>query len=399
MRNRLLVVPGIVVLSLLLVGCPSKEGDGNGGAASNDIQVGEYSSLTGNTATFGQSTHNGIVLALEEINAAGGINGRKINLHTEDTQSKPEEAAVVVQKLISQNGVVAVLGEVASSRSLAAAPICQQNKVPMISPSSTNPQVTEVGDYIFRACFLDSYQGESLAKFAVNELKAKKAAILTDVKNDYSVGLAKFFEETFTKLGGRIVARQSYSEGDSDFRAQLTAIRASSPDIVFVPGYYTEVGQIAIQSRDLGMKQPLVGGDGWESPKLVEIGGVALDGSFYSNHYTSDDPDPRVRDFVQRYEKRYGAKPDSMSALAYDSARMLAEAMKRAKVIDGPSIREQIARTTSFQGVTGSISMGADRNPIKDLVILEIRDGKATKRADVSPNTAPDASTVPAPVR
>ena len=266
MKRRILVLLAVSILTLVPLACaPDEAGTGTAdGASGNEIPVGEYGSLTGPTATFGQSTHNGIVLALDEVNAAGGINGRKIQLFTEDDQSKPEEAASVVQKLISQNQVVAVLGEVASSRSLAAAPICQTNRIPMISPSSTNPQVTEIGNYIFRACFLDPYQGQSLAQFALNDIKVRRAAILTDVKNDYSVGLARFFKEAFVKGGGQIVGEQSYSEGDSDFKAQLTPLRAGNPDVLFVPGYYTEVGQIAIQSKDLGMTAPLLGGDRWE---------------------------------------------------------------------------------------------------------------------------------------
>ncbi|HUF16447.1 MAG TPA: ABC transporter substrate-binding protein [Thermoanaerobaculia bacterium] len=388
------------ILSLALFSCAPRESTTgvSAGAAGNEIRVGEYGSLTGSTATFGQSTHNGIVLALDEVNAAGGINGRPIRLFTEDDQSKPEEAANVVQKLISQNRVVAVLGEVASSRSLAAAPICQENRIPMLTPSSTNPQVTQIGDYIFRACFIDPYQGESLARFAIEELKVRRAAILTDVKNDYSVGLAKFFKEAFNKMGGQVVGEQSYSEGDSDFKGQLTALRASNPDVIFVPGYYTEVGQIAIQTRDLGMTMPMLGGDGWESPKLLEIGGKALNGSYYSNHYSPDDPDPVVRTFVDKYRERFGANPDSLAALGYDSMKILAEAMTRAKEIDSTLIRDELARTANFKGVTGTITMGPDRNPIKSIVILEIRDGQITKRTEMHPpGMAPPPAAAGAP--
>src|SRR2546423_1993276 len=286
MRNKVLILL-TAALSMVLFGCPPKsETAGAGGPATGgDILVGEYGSLTGAQATFGQSTHNGIMMAADEINGAGGINGRKIKVLTEDDQSKQEEAVTAVQKLISQNGVVAVLGEVASSASIAAAPICQSNKVPMITPSSTNPEVTKKGDYIFRMCFIDSYQGPIMANFAAKNLKAKRAAILTDIKNDYSTGLTVSIDETFRQAGGQIVGKQSYSNGDSDFRSQLTAIRTTNPEVIFVPGYYTDVGQIAGQARDLSMKAPFVGGDGWESPKLLEIGGKALEGSFYANHY------------------------------------------------------------------------------------------------------------------
>src|SRR5437762_5064359 len=268
-------------LSLALLGCPQKSESGGGNAASaggGDILVGEFGSLTGPQATFGQSTHNGIMMAMDEINAAGGINGRKIKVLTEDDQSKQDEAANAVQKLISQNNVVAMLGEVASSASIAAAPICQQNKIPMITPSSTNEEVTKKGDYIFRVCFIDNYQGPVMAKFGLDDLKATKAAILTDVKNDYSTGLTKVIEETYAQAGAKIVGKQSYSNGDSDFRSQLTAIKAQNPQAIFIPGYYTDVGQIASQARDLGITAPFIGGDGWESPKLLEIGGKSLEG-------------------------------------------------------------------------------------------------------------------------
>src|SRR5262249_22534623 len=220
----------------------------------------------------------------------GGVNGRKIKVQTEDDQSKSEDAANAVQKLISQNQVVAMLGEVASSCCIAAAPICQSSKVPMITPSCTNPQVTKAGDYVFRMCFIDSSQAPIRSHFGSDDLHAKRGAILTDIRNDYSTGLTASIEQTFTASGGQIVAKQSYSNGDSDFRSQLTAIRTANPDVIFIPGYYTDVGQIANQARDLGMKAPFVGGDGWESPKLLEIGGKALEGSFYANHYFYADP-------------------------------------------------------------------------------------------------------------
>jgi len=329
------------------------------------------------------------MMAVDEINGAGGINGRKIKVITEDDQSKQEEAANAVTKLISQNGVLAMLGEVASSNSLAAAPICQSNKVPMITPSSTNPEVTKKGDYIFRVCFTDDYQGENIARYAATQLHIKRAAILTDVKNDYSTGLTTTIERVFTSLGGQIVAKQSYSNGDSDFRSQLTAVRTQNPEAIFVPGYYTDVGQIANQSRDLGMKQPLLGGDGWESPKLIEIGGKNLEGSMYTNHYFYADPTPVVRNFVQRYRDRYGAIPDGMAALGYDAAHVLADAIKRAKKLDGPSLRDAIAATRNFQGVTGTINIGPDRNAVgKKIIIEEVKNGQLALKATIEPTAS-----------
>lgn len=387
------------ILSLVLFGCPPKTTEtattGTGGTE-GEIVIGEYGSLTGAEATFGQSTHNGIMLAMDEINGAGGINGRKVRVITEDDQSKAEEAASAVQKLISQNDVVAVLGEVASSNSLAAAPICQSNQRPMITPSSTNEKVTQVGDYIFRMCFIDPYQGEAMANYLYKTLKLTKAAVLVDVKSDYSTGLAANFERTFVANGGRIVGKQSYAKGDSDFRAQLTTLKGTNPDVLFVPGYYNDIGQIAIQARDLGMKQPLAGGDGWESPKLIEIGGKALEGSFYSNHYHVDDPSPAVREFVQKYQARFGAQPDSLAALGYDSARVLADAIRRAGTTDGAKLRDAIAQTKNFSGVTGNITLGPDRNPIgKKLVVLQIQNGKLALKDVVDPmadNATPAAT-------
>jgi branched-chain amino acid transport system substrate-binding protein len=367
----------------LLAACAPKET----ATANREIVIGEYGSLTGPEATFGQSTHNGITLALDEINAAGGIDGRKIRLITEDDQSKAEEAANAVTKLISSNDVVAVLGEVASSNSLAAAPICQANKVPMITPSSTYPDVTKKGDYIFRMCFIDTYQGPVLARFVANDLHAKRVALFTDVRSDYSTGLGAAFESVYTSLGGTIAAKQSYSKGDSDFRAQLTAFKAADPQVIFVPGYYNDVAPIAVQARELGMTVPLVGGDGWESPKLIEIGGRSLDGCMYSNHYHADDPAPAVREFVSKYLKRFGARPDSLAALGYDAMRVLADSMKRAGPnFDRGKLRDAIAATKAFPVVTGVITFDTNRNPIgKRVVIDEIENNQLLLRKTIEP--------------
>lgn len=398
MRTKALILLAAAA-SMVLFGCAPKSetagGGGGNGSTGGDILVGEYGSLTGAQATFGQSTHNGIMMAADEINSAGGVNGRKIKVITEDDQSKSEEAANAVQKLISQNQVVAVLGEVASSCSIAAAPICQGAKVPMITPSSTNPQVTKAGDYIFRMCFIDSYQGPIMSKFASDDLHAKRAAILTDVKNDYSTGLTASIEQTFTASGGTIVGKQSYSNGDSDFRSQLTAIKSTNPQVIFIPGYYTDVGQIANQAHDLGMNVPFIGGDGWESPKLLEIGGKALDGSFYANHYFYADPTPVVRDFVEHYKQRYGVTPDALAALGYDAMKVLADSMKRAGgKLDGPSLRDAIAATKDYAGVTGKITLGPDRNPIgKKIIIEEIKNGQLTLRKSIDPSAGGAAPT------
>ncbi|HET7451126.1 MAG TPA: ABC transporter substrate-binding protein [Thermoanaerobaculia bacterium] len=340
------------------------------------IPVGFYGSLTGSTATFGQSGRNGVALAFDEINAAGGVLGEKLALHAEDDRGEPAEAASAVTKLIARDHVVGLLGEAASSRTLAAAPIAQKSEIPMITPSSTNPQVTLVGAYVFRVCFTDDFQGAMLARFAARTLKARTAILLTDVRNDYSSGLGLAFRRAFEALGGKIVGEQKYSEGDTDFSAQLTAIRATPADVLLVPGYYTDVGLIARQKKSLGVPGTLLGGDGWDSPRLTEIGGDALDGAYFGNHYSPQDPDPAVRRFVDAYRARYGAVPDSVGALAYDAARLLADAIRRAGSTAGPRIREALADTSAFPGVTGNLSFDLERNPIKPITILEIEGGR-----------------------
>ena len=362
---------------LAAIGCKKEQGQGGaGGENRNAIVIGEVGSMTGTEATFGTSSDRGIELATKEVNAAGGIKGKQVQVIALDDEGKPEEAATAVTRLIASEHVTAVLGEVASTRSLFMAPKCQAAKVPMVSPSSTNEKVTAVGDYIFRACFIDPFQGYVMAKFATETLKLKKAAILRDVRNDYSVGLANVFTENFKKMGGQIVANESFSNGDVDFKAQLTNIKAAAPDALYVPAYYTEVGLIARQARELGLSVPLLGGDGWDSEKLYEIGGAALEGSYFSNHYSVDDPSPRIQEFVAKFKKEYGGQlPDSLAAQAYDAAGMLYDAMKRAGDLTGPAIRDALAQTKNYKGVTGDISMDEKRNATKPAVVLKIGKG------------------------
>ena len=342
--------------------------------AQDPIKVGEFASLTGGSASFGQSSHKGTALAVEELNAAGGVLGRKIELITEDDQSLAGQPATIVKKLISQDKVVAILGEVASSKSLEAAPICQQNGIPMITPASTNPKVTEVGDYIFRICFIDPFQGTVMAKFA--QAKGwKKVAVLTDVKQDYSVGLSEFFVKSFTGAGGTISKEQKYSSGDKDFKPQLTSIKASQPDAIFVPGYYAEVSLIAKQARMLGIKVPLLGGDGWVGDSLLKVAGNSLDGSFFSCHFSADDKAPKVQEFVSKYKAKYGAVPDDMAALGYDSAMILAAALRKAGTTEPKALRDAIASTRDHDGITGRITLDEKRNATKPAVILTIGNG------------------------
>lgn len=393
-RSAALVLAVLIVLS----GCAQKK--------ESTIKLGVYGSLTGTTATFGKSTLNGAKLAIDQLNDAGGIGGKKIEIFSEDDQSKAEEAATAVQKLINQDHVVALIGEVASSRSLAAAPIAQSNGVPMISPSSTNPEVTKKGNFIFRACFLDEFQGRVMARYAADSLKIRRTAILKDIKNDYSVGLAQFFVDEYKARGGSIVGEQAYNEGDSDFRSQLTALKANNPEAIFVPGYYTEVGSIARQARELGIAAPLLGGDGWVSDQLLAIGGEALNGSYYSNHFALDQPSPGLQKFFADYKAKYGSNPDAIAGLAYDATNLVVDALKRLQASDAAAfealdasksgdaaaqkaarskLRDLINGVKDFPGITGVITFDADRNPVKPAVVIKIDAGVEKFAASIAP--------------
>ncbi|MEO6391112.1 MAG: ABC transporter substrate-binding protein [Pyrinomonadaceae bacterium] len=377
--KRIALVLGLISALMLSTSCIKKGGDNSANYTTGDIKVGVYADLSGKTSSFGKSTKDGITMATEEINAAGGIDGRKLVLVVEDDQGVPANAKTVVSKLITSDNVQAVLGEVASTNTLSAAPVAQEKHIPMITPSSTNPKVTQVGDYIFRVCFIDPFQGSVMAKFAANTLKAKKAAILGDVNSDYSKGLTQFFKEEFTKLGGTIVAESTYTQDDNDFKGQLTQIRSASPDVIYIPGYYSQVGIIAKQARELGMNQPLMGGDGWDSPDLFKLGGDALANSYISNHYSVDDPSPAIQKFVAAYKKRFnGEAPDAIAALAYDSAYVLAEAIRKAKTTEPAKLRDAIAATANYSGVTGNITINNERNAIKPAVVLKL--DPATKK-------------------
>jgi branched-chain amino acid transport system substrate-binding protein len=357
-----------IVIASLLSACNTQGGD-------NKVRIGVFMSTTGTTANFGISSVNGIKMAADEINAAGGINGKQVELLVQDDRSDASEAATIVTKFVTQDQVHAVIGEVASSRSIAAAPIAQNAKIPMLTPSSTNPEVTKKGDFIFRSCFIDPYQGAAIAQFAAKTLGAKSAAIMVDRKNDYSTGLEKVITQTFTKFGGKIVATQSYQEGDQDFNAQLTSLKGANPEVIFVPGYYNDVGLIAKQARDKGITVPLIGGDGWDSEQLYKIGGTALNGSYFTNHYSPYDTDPRVVKFVDDYKKRYNSIPDALAATAYDAANIMFDAIKRSKSLSGPDIRDALAATKAFPGVTGTVTFNEQRDAVKPIVMIEIKPG------------------------
>lgn len=389
-------VRGIIGLTLALAaswlgGCKES---GNGGSqsatsrAADKIVVGEYASMTGSEATFGQTTHEGILLALEEQNARGGIHGKQIELITYDDQSKAQEAGSAVTRLITQDKVVAVLGEVASTRSLVGGKIAQQYGVPMISPSSTNPAVTKIGDMVFRVCFIDPFQGTVMAKFARENLKLSKVAVLYDKGQAYSTGLSDFFQEAFKEMGGIITTVQTYKGGDPDFSAQLTSIRESGAEAIYIPGYYNEVASIALQARKLGITVPLMGGDGWESPKLAEIAGDAVEGCFFSNHYAPEADTPEVKGFVKKYEAKYKVVPGALSACGYDAAKILFAAMERAKSLDGKDLAAAIAQTKDYRGVTGVITLDKDRNANKSAVVLKMKGGVPAYETTVAPDHA-----------
>ena len=335
-----------------------------------DLKIGVVSPITGATATFGQENANGIKLAYEKLKKGKGA---KFDLIIEDGKSEAIESTNATRKLLNVDKVSVMIGAPTSSLALASAPIVQEAKIPFITPTATNVKVTQVGDYITRACFTDDFQGVVMAKFAVNTLKKKKGLILVENTSDYSKGLAKSFGDEFKRLGGTMASTEelTYAAKDTDFQSLLRKVRRANPDFVFVPGYYVEVGLMLKQARALGINVPFLGGDGWDSPKLFEIAGEAVKGSYISNHFAPDDKSPTVQAFVKDYEKAYGVKPGSFAALGYDSLGIVADAIKRAKSTKPSDIRDALVATKNYQGITGSISFDKDRNPTKSAVVLE----------------------------
>jgi branched-chain amino acid transport system substrate-binding protein len=375
MKKSYLVALAIVAgAALSFVGCDKNK----------NVVVGGVAPLTGEAATFGASTKNGYDLAVAEWNAKGGVLGKQVQLVFADDKGDPAEGATVFTKLIEQDKACAVLGTVMSKVSLAGAPICQNAKIPMIATASTNPKVTGVGNFVFRACFIDPFQGTVGAKFAFDDLKAKKAACLFDVGNDYTKGLSEFFKAKFTALGGEVVGFEGHATGTSDFKAQLTKVLAAKPDVLYVSDYYADVAIIAKQARELGFKGPLVGGDGWDSPKLTEIAGPAIEGCFFTNHYAKEDKSPIVQDFVKKYSDKYKASPDALAALAYDAANIMLDAINRAGSTDGAAIQGALVKT-DLKVVTGQVKFDGDRNPVKSAVIIEIKGGQQVYKTTVAP--------------
>jgi len=389
------LIPLCLLAALVTLSCaPQKNAEDRA-----TIQIGFFGDLTGPTFNFGLSAKNGVLMAADEINQAGGINGHPIDIVIEDDKGSPEEAAQITRKLIDRYKVIAIIAAGASGNSLAAAPKAQSAHVPLIAPSSTNPAVTQAGDYIFRACFIDAFQGEVMAKFAVKTLKAKKAAILLDFNSPYSRGLTQSCEFSFAKLDGHIVLKQSYSQGDANYRGQLSAIKAANPDVIYIPGYYGDVALIARQARQLGLTVPLLGADGWDAPELWELGGDALNGSYISNHYSADDPSETIQKFVHGYRQRNGnLTPDAHAALAYDALRFLAEAIQRAETTEGPKLRQALAETKNFAGVTGIISMDRDRNAVKPAVILKLQDARYVYQETIQSETSSAMLIAPPPL-
>jgi branched-chain amino acid transport system substrate-binding protein len=339
------------------------------------IKIGEFGSLTGDNASYGVSQNQGIQMAVEEINNSGGVLGKKIDLTVEDNQTKQGQTTTIVRKLISQDHVVALLGEVASSKTLEAAPVAQEAKIPLIATGATNPKVTQVGDDVFRVCFIDDFQAVVIARFVLEKLHKTKVAFMTDVKQDYSVGLTQFARDYLQKNGGQVVKEQSYSSGDKDFRAQLTDIKSANPDVILVTGYYPEVSLIIREARQLGIKAAFAGGDGWDGASLIPVGGKAIEGSYFSNHFSTEDKSPAVQQFVEKYKKKYNTLPDAFAALGYDSVNLLADAIKRAGSTDSEKLRDAIAGTKDFPGVTGKITINPERNADKSAVIITIKNG------------------------
>ncbi|MBE2913690.1 ABC transporter substrate-binding protein [Anoxybacillus flavithermus] len=389
------VFMSLMITAGLMVGCNggtqnagTNSSDNNGGGG-DTIKIGANLELSGGAASYGQSIAEGLELAIEEINKEG-INGKKIELVKVDNKSDAAEATSGAIKLISQDKVVAIIGAATSTNTLAQVQVAQDNKIPLITPSGTNPTITnkdgKVNDFVFRTCFIDPFQGTVAAKFAIDDLKVKNAAILIDSSSDYSKGLASSFKKAFEENGGKIVAEEAYVAKDTDFRATLTRIKSANPEFLFLPGYYEEVGLIVKQARELGIKVPIMGGDGWDSPTLVEIAGPeALNNTFITNHYSSGDPDPKIQDFIKAFKAKYNKSPDAFNALGYDTAYFLADAIKRAGDADPVKIKEALAQTKDLSLVSGTLTLDENHDPIKSAAILEYKNGEQQFKTKVNP--------------
>jgi len=388
MKKTSLKLAALFMVILLVAGVLS----GCGSQAADGIKIGLLNEMTGGNATFGQSSANGAKMAIKEANAKGGVLGKQIQAVVADNKSEPSESANAMTKLITQDKVAAVTGVFASSNAIAASSVAEASKVPFLAVGATNPKVTvdeksgKVKDYSFRICFIDPFQGTVGANFVLNTLKLSKAVILVDNSSDYSKGLSSFFKAAFTKGSGSILAEEAYLQKDQDFKTVLTKVKALNPEVIYVPGYYEEVGKIVKQARELGITVPVVGGDGWDSPKLVEVGtAAALNNTYFTNHYSAEDTSAASKAFVEAYKKEYGQAPDAMAVLAYDAANVLIDAIKRANSLEAGKIREALAATKGFPAVTGATTLNASHDAVKSAVIIEMKDGKQVYKATVKP--------------
>lgn len=377
----------LLAMSVFVSGC-SNSADKN----ANAIRIGVVAEMTGNNASYGTSITNGMKLAVQQINDKGGVLGKKIELVIADSKSEPAEAANAMSKLVNQDKTPAVMGIFTSSGAIAAANVSESAKVPFLAVGATNPKVTlddktgNVKPNTFRVCFIDPFQGTVGANFILNELKLKKAAVYIDNSSDYAKGLAEFFKKAYTENGGSIVLEESYLQKDSDFKAVLTKMAAAKPEVIYVPGYYEEVGKICKQARELGINVPIVGGDGWDSPKLVEIAGAAaLNNTYFTNHYSPDSTSKASKNFVESYEKTYKQKPDAPAVLGYDGAILMVDSIKRAGVYEPAKVSAALAATKDFEAVTGKTSLNATHDAVKSAVIVGFEDGKQVYRATVNP--------------
>ena len=390
--ERVTKLLSVLAAGAMFMSALTGRGGGSKGADGDTIKVGGLLEMTGGSASFGISGKNGIDLALKKINEKGVLGGKKLSLVVADTKSEASEATNGMQKLISQDKVVAVIGPNQSSAVIASGAINNGAKVVDITPMGTNPDVTidpktkQVKPYSFRTCFIDPFQCTVMASFASNELKVKKAAIYIDNTSDYAKGLAQFFKENFVKNGGQIVIEEAYLQKDTDFKSTLTKIKAAQPDFIYIPGYYQEVGLIVKQAREMGINVPMAGGDGWDSAKLPEIAGkAALENTFFSSLYSPDDTSDLNKEFVAEYKKAYNTNPDVFAALAYDSALLVAKAIEDAGSADPAKIAEAMAKIKGFKGVSGEVTFNEQHNPIKSAVIIEHKDGKQTFKTKVNP--------------
>ena len=386
MRSALTLALALCAAGIVsvLVGC--KGGD-DSGVTDTHVKLGLFVSTSGQVQTYGQDTKNGVDLAVEEINKAGGINGKQIEIVFANTNSKADEARQAASQLATKDKVFLAMGAVSSGLSLAAAPVFQEAGIPMISPSSTNPEVTKKGDLIFRICFLDDFQGGACAQFATKDVSAKRAAILFNQSNDYSKGLAQFFKKKFIELGGEIVNEQSFKEGDTNFDTQISSIAGQNPDVIFLPCYYGNVGLVARAIRQVKELEtvPLLGGDGWESGELVKTAGDALEGCYFGNHYSQEDPRELVQNFVSAYKDKYGVTPTSLAALGYDLVYVVKKAIESAGKYDRQAVAEALRKLKDFEAVTGTFSIDENRNARKPISILRIEGTKFLPHKQIKP--------------